>query len=455
MKYESDSDSRPNIILIVSDDHGREALGCYGNPVIRTPALDALAGEGVRFSTSFCTTASCAASRSVILTGLYNHTNGTYGHTHGCHHFACFEDVVTLPALLKDGPYRTGRVGKQHYAPDSSFPFDWGHPAGKFGRDDVRMSESCREFIRGPEPFFLYWCSMNPHRAGALQSHPLQPDGFGNPPDAFPGDTERAYSEDEVVVPPFLSDTPEARAELAQYYQSISRLDRGIGRLVDILKEEGKYENTVIIYISDNGAAFPASKTTLYEPGMCLPCIVRSPLHQNRGTSCDGLITWADITPTVLDFAGLYSQPEDFHGRSFRGIIDEESPEDWREEVYAAHTFHEITNYYPMRVVRTRKQKFIWNIAWKLDYSFASDLWRSASWQGALRDGLERFGARTTDAYLHRPRFELYDLEADPNETVNLAESPEHAGLVNSFCEKLKRFQEETRDPWLHKWTYE
>jgi len=188
---------------------------------------------------------------------------------------------------------------------------------------------------------------------------------------------------------------------------------------------------------------------------MCLPCIVRSPLHQNRGTSCDGLVTWADITPTVLDFAGLYAQPEDFHGRSFRGIIDEESPEEWREEVYAAHTFHEITNYYPMRVVRTKEHKFIWNIAWKLDYSFASDLWRSASWQGALRDGLKELGARTVDAYVHRPRFELYDLEADPNEAANLADSPAHAGLVDSFCQKLKRFQEETRDPWLHKWTYE
>ena len=448
-------DRRANVVLIVSDDHGRETLGCYGNPVVKTPSLDGLAQEGVRFVNSFCTTASCAASRSVILTGLQNHTNGTYGHTHGCHHFACFDDVKTLPAMLNDGGYRTGRVGKEHYAPDRLFPFGWGRPAGAFGRDDVRMAESCREFIRGPEPFFLYWCSYNPHRAGVLEDHPCRPNHFGNPPEAFPGDQEQAYSEDEVIVPPFLSDTPEVRAELAQYYQSISRLDRGIGRLVKILKDEGKYDNTVILYISDNGAAFPESKTTLYEPGMCLPCIVRSPIHQNRGAACDGLITWADITPTILDFAGVCRQPDDFHGRSFKEIIDEERPENWREEVYAAHSFHEITNYYPMRVVRTKQYKFIWNIAWKLDYSFASDLWASASWQGALRDGLDRFGARTVDAYIHRPRFELYDIEADPNEVVNLANRPECQDLVSSFITKLKRFQEETSDPWLHKWTYE
>ena len=93
------TDQRPNIILIVSDDHGREALGCYGNPVVRTPNLDPLAAKGIRFTNSFCTTASCAASRSVILTGLYNHTNGTFGHTHGVHHFSCYDDVATLPTM--------------------------------------------------------------------------------------------------------------------------------------------------------------------------------------------------------------------------------------------------------------------------------------------------------------------------------------------------------------------
>jgi N-sulfoglucosamine sulfohydrolase len=188
---------------------------------------------------------------------------------------------------------------------------------------------------------------------------------------------------------------------------------------------------------------------------MCLPCIVRSPLHHNRGTVCDGLITWADLTPTILDFAGLYDEPDRFHGRSFVGIIDQESPQDWRQEVYAAHTFHEITNYYPMRVVRTQKYKFIWNIAWKLDYSFAADLWASASWQGVLRDGLDSFGARSVDAYLHRSRFELYDLECDPDEVVNLADRPEYAALIETFCEKVKRFQSDTKDPWLHKWIYE
>ncbi|MBD3180824.1 sulfatase-like hydrolase/transferase [Candidatus Poribacteria bacterium] len=448
-------DKKPNIVLMVADDHGLDT-GCYGNPGIKTPNLDAIAQEGVVFDNAFCTTASCAASRSVILTGIYNHTNGTYGHTHGCHHFACFDNVTTLPALLNEAGYRTARVGKKHYAPERIFPFQHGHPQGKFGRNDVLMSENCREFITGDAPFFLYWCSMNPHRGGGIiEEHPCRPDRFGNPKQNFPNDEEMVYSDDEVYVPPYLPNTPETRAELVQYCQSVSRLDRGVGRLMDILKEEGKYENTVMIYISDNGPAFHGAKTTLYEPGMNLPCIVKSPLHQSKGTRCDGLVTWADLTPTVLDFAGAYKNPEDFHGRSFKDIVDQESPEDWRDEVYAAHTFHEITNYYPMRVVRQKRYKFIWNIAHPLTYSSASDLWISATWQGVLKDRLEKYGERSLQSYLHRSKFELYDLEKDPFEVNNLADKTEYAELVEEFCLKIKNFQKKTNDPWIHKWEYE
>ena len=237
-------------------------------------------------------------------------------------------------------------------------------------------------------------------------------------------------------------------------HQSISRLDRGIGRLLSILKDEGAYKNTLIIYVSDNGAAFPEAKTTLYEPGMNLPCIVRGPFHDRRGATCDGLVTWVDLLPTILDFAGI-EPPNSVHGCSFREILDVASPENWRSEIYASHTFHEITNYYPMRVLRTKRYKFLYNIAWKLDYSFASDLWSSATWQGALRRDLTQFGSRSIDRYIHRPRFELYDLERDPDESIDLAEDPMYAEMVTEFSEKIMRFQESTNDPWLHKWQYE
>ncbi len=444
---------RPNVVLLVADDHGLDG-GCFGTPNPSTPNLDSLAADGVRFTRAFCTTASCAASRSVILTGLHNHANGVYGHTHGRNHFSCFDDVVSLPAMLKNAGYRTARIGKFHHAPERVFPFDEALPAA--GRDDVRMAENCREFIEQEGAFFLYWCSFNPHRDGRLlDNHPCRPNRFGNPDSPFPGDREQVYDDNHIPTPHYLPDSPEARAEWAQYCQSVSRLDRGVGRLLRVLRNAGKYENTLVIYISDNGAAFPVAKTTLYEPGIHLPCIVRSPCHATRGTTCDGLVTWADITPAILDFCGVDCAPDAFHGRSFMGIVAEEHPADWRTEVYAAHTFHEITNYYPMRVVRTHTHKFIWNIAHRLTYPFASDLWRCATWQAALRDGMSVFGSRATRTYLRRPAFELYDLENDPCESVNLAGDPAYAGLVEAFCEKLQAFQQHTRDPWLHKWEYE
>jgi N-sulfoglucosamine sulfohydrolase len=261
--------TRPNIVLMVADDHGLDG-GCFGTTVPNTPNLDSLAADGVQFTNAFCTTASCAASRSVILTGLQNHANGAYGHVHGCHHFSCFDSVVSLPVMLKEAGYRTGRAGKFHHAPLSVFPFDQVMPGT--GRDDVAMSEKCRSFIEEDEPFFLYWCSHNPHRDGRrLDSHPCRPNRFGNPDESFPGDTEELYNDASIPVPSYLPDTPEARSEWAQYCQSVARLDRGIGRLMKILHDTGKYDNTLVIYISDNGAAFPVAKTTLYDSGMNLP----------------------------------------------------------------------------------------------------------------------------------------------------------------------------------------
>lgn len=448
-------DKRPNIVLIVSDDHGRGDLGCYGNPVIQTPNLDKLAAEGVRFTNAFCTTASCSASRSVILSGLYNHYNGQYGHQHAYHHFISFDRVQSLPVLLSRGGYRTGRIGKYHVAPDHVYKFDVALRGN--ARSPVQMANQCRSFIADSsgKPFFLYYCTSDPHRGGGKATDlPHQPDRFGNRAGGYPGIDEVKYDPDDVIVPDFLPDIPECRAELAQYYQSVSRIDQGIGRLVDIVRESGQYDNTIIIYISDNGIAFPGAKTTLYEPGMNLPCIVRTPWQKSKGITTDALINYADLAPTILDFANAAPRDYEFHGRSFQPVLEREHTTGW-DTTYASHTFHEITMYYPMRVVRERRFKLIWNIAHGLEYPFASDLWESATWQGNIKRGNTRYGKRTIEAYLHRPKFELYDLENDPHEVVNLADDPNHKAKLDQMKAKLKAFQKQTQDPWILKWEYE
>ncbi len=473
---------RPNILLYVVDDQGSDDAGCLGNPVIKTPGLDALAQTGVTFTNAFCTTASCAASRSVILSGLYSHANGMYGHSHACHHFSCFDNFKSLPVRLSEAGYRTASAGKYHVAPEPVFHFDE-YIRGPSPRE---MADKTRRILadESGKPFFLYFCTNEPHR-------PFRRGG------ADPVDPA------DVIVPPYLPDIPECREELAQYYMSTQRADSGLLRLMELLKETGHWNDTLIVYISDNGIAFPGAKTTLYEPGMRLPCVMRNPFAEKRnpftekrnpfaekrnpfaekrnpfaekkGVTSNAMITWADITPTVLDFAGILSA-DDFappvelpeplrfndqitknnklHGRSVLPVLDEESPAGW-DEIYASHTFHEIYMYYPMRVVRERRLKLIWNIAHELEYPFASDLYASKTWQAVLERGIVQYGKRAVADYLRRAEFELYDLETDPDEVVNLADDPEFAVDLERLKKKLKAFQYRTGDPWVGKWVYE
>ncbi len=445
-----------NVVLYVSDDHGRD-LGCYGNRAVKTPNLDRLAADGTRMEYAFCTTASCSASRSVILTGLHNHANGQYGHQHSYHHFASFPNIKSLPVLLTEAGYRTYQVGKYHVAPEEVYKFD--QRIGVDTRNPVQMAERCKDLIaeESDKPFFLYICTSDPHRGAGTDIPPHRPNSFGNLPEgrSKPGVERITFDPADVEVPPFLPDTPSCRAELAQYYQSVARLDQGVGRLIALLKEAGRWEDTLFIYISDNGIAFPGAKTTVYEPGIRLPCIVRNPYGEKRGVTSQAMISWVDLAPTILDFAGALPAKPPFHGRSFLSILGEESPEGW-DEVNASHTFHEITMYYPMRVVRERRYKLIWNVAHGLPYPFASDLWAAPTFQQQYKQGLDAlYGKRTLRAYIHRPAFELYDLEADPHEVKNLASDGEHAETLQRMQAKLKAFQKRTRDPWIVKWEYE
>lgn len=477
-----------NVVLFIADDLGQDA-GCYGNTDVKTPALDQLAREGTLFRFAFCTTASCSASRSVILSGLQNHATGHYGHSHASGHFSTYRSVRSLPVLLGEHGYRTGRIGKYHLAPEEVYKFQTALPGNAW--NPVAMAEAAKAFIADKsKPFFLYFCTLTPHRSGGvLEGHPHKPNPFGNH-QTYPEIKDVTYNELELKVPSFLPDSPECRAELAQYYQAISRTDAGLARLVQILKETGQYENTLIIFGADNGMAWPGAKTTVYDPGMRLPLVVRHPEQKKRGVVSEAMVSWVDLTPTILDFAGVkdvmappfvVGDPEagaagggeeggragkaagkkkgglvkyEFHGRSFLPTLEGEKPPGW-DVVYASHQFHEITMYYPTRVIRTDRYKLILNVAHQLPYPFASDLYASATWQAALKSEQPFYGKRRVSDYVFRPRYELYDLQRDPDEIVNVAEKPEYKEVFAKLSEQLKDYQKRTRDPWFSKYTYE
>lgn len=478
-----------NIIFFITDDES-PTLGCYGDTVAKTPAIDALAADGTMFRNAFATTASCSASRSVVMSGLHNHANGQYGHQHAFHKFASYNNVISLalPRVIANAGYRTARVGKYHVAPEYVYHFEETFQGN--GRNAVQMADNCRDFLTADsqKPFFLYFATSDPHRGGGVDKTSelkLKPDLFGNRPEkgAHDGIDEVFYDPADVKIPHFMTDTAETREELAQYYQSCARIDQGLQKLVDILKEADLYDKTMIVFTADHGMAFSGGKTTVYEGGLNVPFVVRNPYEKERGVVSDALISHVDITPSLLDFAGgldpktnapsAFMSPKKllkdtiaatenngrelkkYHGQSWVSILGDSHAEG-RDQIFASHTFHEIQMYYPMRVVRDRKFKLIWNIAHPLPYPFASDLWKASSWQAQFQKSMDApYGLKTVGEYIHRPQFELFDIKNDPHESTNLASDPKYTEVLVKYQEKMKALQKKLRDPWVMKWDYE
>jgi len=443
-----------NVILLISDDHGIDQLGCYGNKNIQTPNLDVMAKKGIRFANAFSIAASCSASRGSILSGLYTHQNGQFGHQHNWHHFSYHKWVESIPALLKKNGYRTGCIGKLHVAPEDQLPFDFRVLSKEImgNRDVMMMAEKAAEFFEQDKesPFFLLMGYSDPHRSAHGMTDMMNVEnfsGFGNNPD-YPGVDAVKYKPDDVHVPDFLPDTPEVREELADQYQSITRLDAGIGKVIENLHNSGRYDNTMIIYISDNGIPFPGAKTTIYDSGVHLPMIVNSPQIKNPGTETHAMLSFVDLVPTILDWTSSKGPKYKLPGRSVLPVLNEHNPKGW-DEVFQSHTFHEITMYYPMRAVRTRRYHYIRNLFPELEYPFATDLFVSKTWQGILKRKDNKMGKRKVDTYLKRPAEELYDLKNDPTESINLVKDVMYKSVLEEMRLRLQNMRKETEDPWL------
>lgn len=429
-----------NVLLIISDDQGRD-LGVYGNSVLRTPVLDGLAARGTLFTNAFATVSSCSPSRSVIYSGLYSHTNGMYGLAHDVHNQHYLPWVRTLPQMLKSAGYVTALIGKKHILPESALPFDAELAPEKPGiRDVAFMANEARQFmaVNADKPFLMIVGFSDPHRAA---------ENFGNTRE-WPSVQRITYDPAKVTIPEHLPDTPEVRRDLADYYESISRLDSGIGLLLDSLQKTGRAADTLIVFLSDNGRPFPGAKTTLYDAGIHLPLIVASPT-QKGGIRNEAMVSWADIAPTILEWAGVPA-PKDYKlaGRSLLPILEQRQPAGW-DRVFASHGFHEIQQYYPMRALRTRQYKYIANLAAPLPFPIAGDVASSATWHVIESKPSLGLGARSLDAFLHRPAEELYDLSKDPHEVRNVANDPAYRQVIERMRADMNKFRTETHDPWL------
>jgi N-sulfoglucosamine sulfohydrolase len=301
------------------------------------------------------------------------------------------------------------------------------------------MAAAVGKFVRtqAPKPFFITVGFSDPHRAE---------ENFGNTR-SWPDVPRTLYKPADVEIPSHLPDLPAVRADLAEYYESVSRLDRGVGLLLAELETTGHRNDTVVIFLSDNGRPFPGAKTCLYDEGIHLPLIIRAP-QATAGVRCEAMVSWIDITPTILDIAhaspaAAYKLP----GRSLMPLLNQRHLAGW-EQIFGSHCFHEINQYYPMRLVRTSRHAYILNLAHELSYPIAGDVASSPSWK-TIAAGGAKLGKRSLPSYLNRPAEELYDIVNDPDQLINLAASADHRDTLKQMRETLREWRAATKDPWL------
>lgn len=403
----------PSFLFLISDDHSRADLGCYGNPVA-TPHLDRLAAEGLRFNNCFVSSPQCSPNRSSIFTGCAPHTTGTSRlHTP----MPPWEPSFLEP--LRERGYFTGAFRKVHQGESFNKRLDY------YGDAKASFEEFFDRLPAG-RPFWLQFGSTDPHR-------PYQP-GACSPP----------HDPRQLRVPAFLPDTPEIREDLALYYDEIARFDEECGRLLRILDERGRAEDTLVIMTGDNGMPFPRAKGTCYDPGLQVPLLARWRGRIRPGQASDDLIAHVDLPATWLDAAGV-AKPSKMQGRSFLPLL-EGRPYQKREAVFSERNWHD--NFDPIRSVRTDRYKLIFNAAPHFPYRPAWDLENSPTWASIQREARR---GRLTRRHLQlldpsRPVIELYDLDRDPGEFHNLAGDPEHEAILNDLMRRLSDWMHDTYD---------
>jgi arylsulfatase A-like enzyme len=411
------TEEKPNFLIMIADDAGWNDAGAYGHPHIHTPGIDRLAEEGMLFTNAYLTISSCSPSRASIMTGQYPHNTGA-PHLH----MPLPEDKLIFPGELKNQGYYTAAAGKWHLGPKRS-EFDTIVGGGPSGCENWVSTLKNRP---KDKPFFMWFAAIDPHRG---YEENIIPD---------------PHTKDDAMVPPFLPDNKTTRIDLAMYYDEIGRLDDYMRAVLDELATQGIADNTVVIYMSDNGRPFPRCKTRLYDSGIKTPFIVRWPKVIEAGKLSHSLISSIDLAPTILDLAGA-NIPEQMQGTSFSKILYEPI-EQVRDAIYAEHNWHDYQAH--ERAVRTEDYLYIRNAFPELNANPPADAVRSPTYQKMIEmyenGELEK---DQMDCFISpRPAEELFDVVNDPFQLTNLADNPAYAEALDSMRYKLDAWIEKTND---------
>ncbi len=441
------ANEQPNIVFFFADDQTISTLGCYGNEIVQTPNIDALARRGTRFKNAFVSHSICWVSRTTILTGL---TGRSYG-TPGDQELARPEAVSTLYSdILRENGYRTGYFGKWHakmpagYRREDHFdefeavgrnPYYKKQPDGSLRHETEVIVDRGIEFIKSQpkdKPFALnMW--FNACHAEDSDRRP----GIGHFP--WPRAVDGMYN-DTTIPPPRLNDpvifdalpdflkttinreryfwrwntSQKYQTNIRAYYRMVSGIDGAIGRFLQALKEVGLADNTIIVYSADNGYYLGnrglAGKWSHYEESLRVPLIIADPRvpQERQGQVTDAIALNLDLPATFVDWAGG-EIPERYQGHSLRAIVSSEVPADWRQESF--HEHFAVRNRIPaFEGVRNERFKYVRYVD-QGDYEF------------------------------------LHDLVKDPDELVNFAGDPNYAEMLKAMRERTTQRVEELGGP--------
>jgi hypothetical protein len=441
---------KPNILLVLSDDHSAFATSSYGNPDVQTPNLNRLAAEGVQFERAYATSPQSVPARASIFTGRSPvAVNMTRFNVPLARRFRAF------PEYLRENGYYTGVAGRGYHMDGSvsgkigkvkeaeeyyiakglkTFPERLDTcmvvPDARKGKSHWKINRQFRQFMENRDkekPFFLQLCYSDPHT---------------------PYDAEKVHNPANLRLREYYPDTPGVREHLGAYYDEISRMDSDFGEVLKYLDDNGLYDNTIVIFMGDNGGAQLRAKGTLYEDGIRVPFIIRWPGHIKGGSKINSLVSNVDIAPTALA-AACISVPEDMEGINLIPAMTQGSslPERCVFSVRSCHATNELpwttAQFDQQRCIISGRYKLIYNLLPDLKYTpidfhhypFYLEL-EKMNQDGTLATAFSEmyFSSR-------RPMFELFDLEKDPAELNNLINNPEYKdirdGLIVSLTYKM------------------
>ena len=415
--------SKPNLVLIIADDCSYYDIGCFGATNNKTPHIDQLAEEGMKFNNAYNSVSMSTPTRHCLYTGMYPMHHGGYAN-----HSRVRNNVRSMPTYLGKLGYRVGLTGKQHINPKKNFPFEIipGFPENCTGLKTTHDMKGVEEFVsRDPsQPFCLVVASINPHAP-------------------WTGGDPSVFDRMKLQLPPQFVDTPETREQYAHYLAEIGLLDNEVGDVVQLLDRKGLRKNTLVIFVSEQGTQFAGAKWTNWSAGVKSAMIASWLGVIKEGSETEAIVQYEDVLPTFIELAGG-RMPEAIDGRS---LVDVISGKRKTHHKYAYHVHNNVPEGppYPIRSISDGHYRLIWNLT--PDAKYVEKHIVRNKWYISWTEADTKQSHRLLNRFEHRPEYELYDIRKDPFEMHNLAGKRKYARTEKKLRTALLEWMEDQHDP--------